>query len=186
MPPICNSLSGLQLASSDTEDTTGGLFSQLVTTIGPRCLPPPCKKTFGKNGFFRPGQKTEELDGETGSGRFFPRARPTAPAHRTFLAGHQQNRGCGQPSNDWMEPSIQIQKLDEDFDRNPKIGRRLQSKSKNWTKEWSCCCAPTGPLMAWPVSLRKTLINCSKPRGTPAPTEPLLQNIIEISGIGQM
>ena len=38
-----------------------------------------------------------------------------------------------------------------------------------------------------PVSLRKTLINCSQPRGTPAPTVPsLLQNIIEILGIGRM
>ena len=100
--PGCNSLGAHLL----TEDTTGRLFSQLVTTIGPRSLPPSCKKTFGKNGFFpRPRLRLRDR-------LFFPGTRPPR-IDRTFLAGHEQNRGCGQPAHDWMEPSIQIQKLDE-------------------------------------------------------------------------
>ena len=64
--PGCNSPAAHLL----TEDTTGRLFSQLVTTIGPSC-----KKTFGKNGFFpRPRLRLRDR-----LWPLFPGTRPTAP-----------------------------------------------------------------------------------------------------------
>ena len=99
--PGCNS----QGAHLLTEDTTGRLFSQLVTTIGPRCLSPSCKKTFGKNGFFpRPRLRLRDR-----LWPLFPGTRPTAPF--------------------WPDTG-----KTGDAAGRPTIGWSLQSKSKNWTK----------------------------------------------------
>ena len=103
--PGCNS----QGAHLLTEDTTGRLFSQLVTTIGPSC-PASCLLLLQED----VREKRIFSSAKTETERQAPAAFSRHSAHRTFLAGHEQNRGCGQPSNDWMEPSIQ--------------------KSKNWTK----------------------------------------------------
>ena len=100
--PGCNS----QGAHLLTEDTTGRLFSQLVTTIGPSC-PASCLLLLQED----VQEKRIFSSAKTETERQALAAFSRHSAHRTFLAGHEQNRGCGQPSNDWMEPSIQIQKL---------------------------------------------------------------------------
>ena len=117
--PGCNS----QGAHLLTEDTTGRLFSQLVTTIGPSC-PASCLLLLQED----VREKRIFSSAKTETERQALAAFSRHSAHRTFLAGHEQNRGCGQPSNDWMEPSIQIQKLERKdyWMEAEKIGRRLE------------------------------------------------------------
>ena len=171
-PPFVTVCPGLQLrlaAHLLTEDTTGRLFSQLVTTIGARH---PARRRSGKTYFFHLAKTETERQ---------------ALAAFSRALGH---RGSTAPF--WPDTS-----KTGDAASRPTIGWSLQSKSKNWTKRLFEAVAPGAGMKlllrphgasdgSRPVSLRKTLINWQKPRGTPAPTEPLLQNIIEISGIGQM
>ena len=102
--PGCNS----QGAHLLTEDTTGRLFSQLVTTIGPRsraALPPSCKKTFGKNGFFpRPRLRLRD--------RLWPLF-PSSSAHQLTAPFWPDTSKTGDAAS------------------RPTIGWSLQSKSKN-------------------------------------------------------
>ena len=110
-----------------TEDTTGRLFSQLVTTIGPSCpesclLPPAARRRLGKTDFLVSAKTETERQALW---PLFPGTRLDRAPHRTFLAGHQQNRGCGQPSNDWMEPSIQ------------QIQKCWTKSRKDWTLGWN-------------------------------------------------
>ena len=162
-PPFVTVCPGLQLrlaAHLLTEDTTGRLFSQLVTTIGARH---PARRRSGKTYFFH-SAKTE-----TERQALFPGH--SATEDRPHLFGRTRAKQGMRPAGP---------RLDGAFNPNPKIGLENPGLGAGMKLLLRPHGASDG---SRPVSLRKTLINWSKPRGTRAPTE---QNIIEISGIAKI
>ena len=172
-PPFVTVCPGLQLrlaAHLLTEDTTGRLFSQLVTTIGARH---PARRRSGKTYFFH-SAKTE-----TERQALFPGH--SATEDRPHLFGRTRAKQGMRPAGPRLDgafnpnPKIGLENPEIGLE-NPEIGLEnpeIGLENPGLGAGMKLLLRPHGASDgSRPVSLRKTLINWSKPRGTRAPTEP--------------